>query len=121
MKRDMELVRKILIDISEGNTKLDIDSNSKEDLIYDYHLEIMEQAGLITFKKQVFMGGSAFYVEPPKLTWAGNDYLDSISNEGIWAKTKEVIKEKGMEVSNVPFEVLIELSKLQVKKWIGLE
>ena len=121
MKRDMELVRKILIDISEDNTKLDIDSNSKEDLIYDYHLEIMEQAGLITFKKQVFMGGSAFYVEPPKLTWYGNDYLDAISSENVWSKTKEIIKEKGMEVSNVPFEVLIELAKLQVKNWIGLE
>lgn len=57
----------------------------------------------------------------PKLTWYGNDYLDAISSENVWSKTKEIIKEKGMEVSNVPFEVLIELAKLQVKNWIGLE
>lgn len=102
MKRDMELVRKIMIELSEGNYKSNILLNTDEGKLYWYHLEIMRDAGLIYFKESPYKGGVLLY-DSPKLTWNGNDYLDSISHEGIWSKTKDVIKEKGMEVSNVPF------------------
>ncbi|WP_096269492.1 DUF2513 domain-containing protein [Paucisalibacillus globulus] len=120
MRRDMELVRKILIEISEGKYKMDIKLNSDENRLYYYHLEIMRDAGLISFRDSGYKGG-VLISNDPKLTWLGNDYLDSISNEGVWSKTKNVIKERGMELSNVPFEIVSELAKMQLKKWIGME
>lgn len=120
MKRDMEFVRKILIDISEGKIRQELSFDSEEDLKYHYHLQIMEQAGLVKYKEIASMDGT-YYIDEPRLTWAGNDYLDAIFNEGVWSKTKEVIKGKGMEVSNVPFEVIIELAKAQLKHWFGMD
>jgi len=61
------------------------------------------------------------YIEEPRLTWDGNDYLDSISNEGIWNQTKETIKTKGFELEEVPFTVIKEFTKQQIKRSIGLE
>lgn len=120
LKRDMELVRQIMIDISKGKVKQELNFDSEEDIKYHYHLEIMQQAGLVIYKESAYMGGT-FFVDEPKLTWAGNDYLDAISNESVWSRTKEAIKNKGMEVSNIPFDVLIDFAKYQFKKWIGIE
>ena len=50
------------------------------------------------------------------MTWEGHDFLDSIKNEKIWKKAKEIIKEKG---GSVPFEVLKSLI-LKVSKEIIL-
>lgn len=119
MKRDMEKVRNILVDFSngKGNTNL---TKSQEDLEYIYHLEIMRQAGLITYKEQKHKSGM-FLHGVPRLTWIGNDYLEAISNEGVWAKTKDVIKNKGMELSNVPIDLVVDLAKYQIKNLFGLE
>lgn len=119
MKRDMELIRKLLIDISEGKAKQELSYDLEEDMIYEYHLDIMQQADLITLDKQGFMGG--IFVGEPRLTWTGNDYLDSIANETVWSKTKEVIKNKGLEASSMPLDILIDLAKQQFKNWIGID
>lgn len=42
-------------------------------------------------------------------TWLGNDYIDSISNDEIWNKTKESLKGKGLELSNLPIDVIADM------------
>lgn len=32
-------------------------------------------------------------------TWAGQDFLENIRNEGIWDKTKSIIKEKSLPMT----------------------
>lgn len=120
MKRDMELVRKISIDLSEGKGKTTFRSSSREDLEYMYHLEIMRQANLISYKENKFKGGMTL-LEVPKLTWQGNDYVDAISNDGIWNKTKDVIKQKGIKLSEIPLDLVIDIAKVQVKSMFGME
>ena len=90
MKRDMDLVRKILIAVEEGNVKLD-------DLEYDrdqinLHVELMEEHGLV---EAVIVPDSdgiehtilACSVE--RLTWEGHDFLDKARNESIWEQAKK--------------------------------
>lgn len=126
MKRDMELVRKILIDISMGNfilerfEKDDIKGMEKNHLIA-YHLKIMAQAGLIEVEIKLDYANNYFLTRKPMLTWEGNDYLDAISNDSVWIKTKKSIKEKGLELGNVPFNVLKEFVALQIKQFLGME
>lgn len=114
----MDFVRQLLIDISNGKCKTEF-GDSNEDKKYLYHLRIMKQAGLIDFKLNEYYEGAALY-DIPELTWEGNDYLDAISNDTIWNKTKNVLKEKGLELGNVPFHVLKEFAVLQAKSFLGI-
>ncbi len=127
MKRDMEYVRKLLIDFSEGKGKGDFvtfnfgeaEESTQQNLKYEYHLKIMEQAGLITCKKHSYKGGYAL-LNAPELTWYGQDYLSAIESDTVWEKTKATIKEKGLEAGQVTFEVFKELAKAKMKETLGL-
>lgn len=127
MKRDMEYVRKLLIDFSEGKGKGDFKTftfeSDKEaisqNLKYEYHLKIMEQAGLITYKKRSYKSGFAL-LNAPELTWYGQDYLSAIESDTVWEKIKVTIKEKGLETGQVSFEVFKELAKAKMKETFGL-
>lgn len=121
MKRDMELVRQLLIDISKGKCKIEFDpDNNEEDKRLLYHLKILKQAGFIDFKLNEYFEGASLY-DVPELTWAGNDYLDSISNDTVWERTKKVLKEKGLELSEVPFQVLKAYAASQIKQMLGMD
>lgn len=117
MQRDMELVRQILIDISESKVPTSLVQSEKSEE-YLYHLDIMQQAGLITYSKEAFYDGKV-YIEKPRLTWTGNDYLEALFSNKIWDRTKKIINEKGMTLATVPIDVIIELAKLQFKNIFG--
>lgn len=100
MKRDMELVRKILFYIEENYVAgekwlrgIDIDG-------YDYavimeHVVLAYENGLIQDIKDIStLGGTSYWVG--NLSNAGYDFLDKIRSDTVWNKTKTVIKEKGL-------------------------
>ena len=93
MKRDMELVRRILLELSGSSQPLDartfVDGNTTlEEVIY--HFRIMEDGGLI--KASVAYAGNKPYIcTANELTWAGNDFLASIRSNSIWSKVKTTI------------------------------
>lgn len=126
MKRDMELVRSILLEISEGHFQLvwspeDNAEGIKKNHLVAYHLKIMVQAGLLEVGVELDQTNNYFLTQDPMLTWIGHDFLDSISNESVWGKAKEVLKSKGLEIGNIPFSVVTEYIRLEVKKVIGIE
>lgn len=120
MKRDMELVRKLLVLIEDKHEEQeelilpnDIDRN-----VAANHLVLMEQAGLV--KNNITYADNKPYWIRSSLTWEGHEFLDSIRNEGIWNKVKEGVKVKGLEIGSVPLEVLKEYAKMQIKNIFGL-
>lgn len=77
MRRDMELVRQILKDITEGNIKKKFyfrGPEKEENEKYVYHLEIMKQAGLIKYQEKRILSGGLIIHGKPTLTWIGNDF-----------------------------------------------
>lgn len=120
MKRDIELVREIIIELSEGKYKSSIKWDSEEDKLYYYHLEIMRDQGLISFNETKTKDKVLFY-DPPKLTWLGNDFLQTFSNDSVWVNTKNLLKRLGFDIAHISAEMLIELGKAQVKQWLGME
>ncbi|MEY9979673.1 DUF2513 domain-containing protein [Lysinibacillus sp. RC79] len=129
MRRDMELIRKILIDTANGldNYRLyigrsaDADVNQvRNDEKLFYHIKIMAQKNLLNFKVIEDYGGicSVYDVE---LTWDGQDYLSTIEDDTIWNKTKGIAKEKGLEIAKVSFDVLKNLAMQQSKQMLGIE
>lgn len=132
MRRDMELVRKILLFLqnSQGNHEryydnedgtyslIPIEGYSKDQV--DYHLTIMKEADLI--KGNLPMGDNVLITHiGARLNWNGHEFLESFSNERVWQRTKENIKNKGLEVGSVPFEVLKEYGKMQMRKYFGID
>src|SRR5690554_1505542 len=104
----MELVRQILLEISEGRFQLEHsqydDSEGLEaNHLIAYHLDIMTQAGLITSETKLDYSNNYMLTKQPVLTWEGNDFLDSIKNEKIWSKIKNKISKEG---GDIPFAVL---------------
>lgn len=111
MKRDMDLVREILIEISNGCFEL-IDGDDKEESIkrnhlIAHHLKIMNQAGLLEVTLELDYTNNYFITKEPEITWEGHDFLDSVLNDNIWQKIKKKIKVEG---GAIPFSVLKSLA-----------
>ena len=91
MKRDIDLVRKILLAVEQGegvigyDTELEVEGYSREEI--DYHIEIMGEAGLLVASIQRFMGGE-YVVNLERMTWEGHEFLDAARNESFWSQAK---------------------------------
>ena len=114
MKRDMDLVREILLAIEELDTDgvgceerhlqryLQEREYDNYDKIYG-HCKMMHQADLIKFKLE--SGGEHFLEEPITILWEGREFLDDVRDQRVWGKVKEEIGNR----SNISFETLKKL------------
>lgn len=94
MRRDMDLVRRILMTTAESGMPLDAEAfaNDRDDFEkVAYHIDIMAQAGLIEGMAQKDMTGGYSFASVVQLTWEGNDFLDSVKNDKVWSKVKQAI------------------------------
>ena len=125
MKRDMDLVRNILLAIESEDKSLDdirlnlaLDKLYKDDAqkpsyeIIVGHIEIMEEAELVSVKFIRSMNSHPA-VSGLRMTWAGQEFLADARDEGVWANTKE---KAGDASFGVVKQVLAEI----VKKTLGL-
>ena len=101
MKRDMDLVRKILLKIEESAPfetvqNLTIENYDMQEVAY--HCEMMYQKGLIKEYQgdtvDNYNGVISFYVAD--LTWEGQDFLETVRDNSVWKKTKDTLKKKGL-------------------------
>ncbi len=115
MKRDMELVRALLLDI-EGEDKPDLSKWSEKQQLY--HLDILIEAGLVLGYPIKDGKGETATVETIRLTWDGHEFLDAARNEKVWSKAKEKLKTVGGSVS---LPVLTSLLTSLMKHQIGVE
>lgn len=99
MKRDMDLVRKILLKIEEEYISTAIYNLHIEG--YDiatvaYHCKILHEAGLVSDYGAQYGSDEIYVFGVGALTWEGNDYLDKIRDDSFWKKTKDAINQKGL-------------------------
>jgi len=113
MKRDMELIRKILLRIEEyphfpevsagkPDISMGFDDYEQEDVYYN--LKLLSQAGLINTDH----GNTYSYRFVHGLTWQGHEFLDLMKKDTMWNKAKDVMKETGGMAFQVLMKVLIE-------------
>lgn len=96
MKRDLDIIKNILLQTEEAPT-FDIPINIKiegktEDEI-EYHIQLLAEAELIHISDAKKTVGS----RPTCLTGQGHDFLSTIRNPNVWNKTTKFIKDKGGE------------------------
>jgi hypothetical protein len=119
MKRDMDLIRELLLGIEahpqlDGNQLIQYDDNEnfgitdfpREQVVY--HIRMLIDQGLI--KGELTYGGPII----SQLTWQGHDFLDAIRDPEIWQKTKDGAKKAG----GFSLELLGDLAKGLIKKKI---
>lgn len=99
MKRDMDLVRLILLEIEKEYVStaiydLNIDGYDRDEVAY--HCKILYDGGLISDYKAQYADGEIYAFGVGSLTWEGNDFLDKIRDDSQWGKIKETIKKKGL-------------------------
>lgn len=99
MKRDMELIRKILFKIEEDYIStalfnLTIDGYEFNDVAYQ--CKLLYDAGLVDQYKAKYGNNTIYAFTVGGLTWDGHDFLDKIREDTIWNKTKETITKKGL-------------------------
>lgn len=126
MRRDMELVRNLLIEIANGRYTFHLESGHFSELIEEEknqniivreHLYLMRQAELIEFTDMDF----AEIISDVKLTWKGQDYLSAIESDTVWNKSKEIVKSKGLEVTKISFDTLWQIAIQQSKQLLGID
>ena len=99
MKRDMDLVRLILLEIEDKYSStaiydLAIDGYDTE--MVAYHCKILYEAGLISDYKAQYADNEIYVFGVGSLTWDGNDFLEKIRDDSQWKKVKETITKKGL-------------------------
>lgn len=99
MKRDMDLVRLILLEIEDKYRStaiydLSIDGYDTETVAY--HCKILHEAGLISDYKAQYADNKIYVFGVGSITWDGNDFLEKIRDDSQWKKVKEIITKKGL-------------------------
>ena len=116
MKRDMELVRKILLFLEvrssfEAETELPIDGYDRR--VVMYHMLLLAQADLIDFEPERTKNGRIIKAHVIGLNWAGHEFLDAVRSEKVWRKLVKYAKDKG---GALPFDLLKTLGTELLKK-----
>lgn len=120
MKRDMDLIRLLLLDV-EGETKVDL-SKYDEEQIWG-HKKLLIDSGLVKGKlfeepsPQVRKKSVVVGEDIQGLTWKGHDFLDSARSETVWKKAKMKL---ASTVGTASFEVIKALLISLAKSEIGL-
>ena len=100
MKRDWDLIRKILLQVeSLGDTQSQIEGVEGMDAEnVSYHINLMVEAGLVIGDCTQGLDGP-LRCSASLLTWAGHEFLDKIRSAGVWNKVKAMAREKGLSLS----------------------
>jgi hypothetical protein len=124
MKRDMELIRRILIEIqSRKDVKpREVTIEGVDDTIVFRHVELLAHAGYIEFIKSEPLNAPHGIIMIKELSWEGHDFVNALENDGVWNKIKQ--KLSAAELADLPLSVLksvgVGLLKQSAMRAVGL-
>ena len=95
MKRDMDLVRKLLFKLEQqedeaGLIVMHVEGVDEQTL--SGHIHLMCEAGLIDARDLSTKDGPAWM--PQRLTWRGHEFVEAIRSDSVWEKLKRMVREK---------------------------
>jgi len=102
MKRDLNLVREILLwateQVNAGFSENPTLQGYTDEQI-GYHVHIMEQAGLVAATDSTMLDGPGPSAILRSLTWEGHDFIDAARDDTVWGKVKSKILTSGASFS----------------------
>lgn len=120
MKRDLDLIRKILLameaeDCGFPESELQIEGFTEEQI--GFHVHLLGQAGLARVVDSTYLENLSPSAIPTSITWAGYEFLAASKDDTLWDTGKaKVIKPTG----GVAFGVLVDWLKAEAKAKLGI-
>ena len=115
MKRDMDLIRLLLLRAEGEEPAPDLSAYPHEQQVY--HSALLIEAGLVRGEIITDGNGQPNATVTLRLTWKGHEFLDAARNDTVWKKAAETTKKAGVHVT---MAVLEELLKKLLKEPLGL-
>ena len=120
MKRDMNIVREILLWATEQENAGIYSNPSLPEYTKDqiaHHVHLMWQAGLVEAVDITTNGSAGPSAMLMSVTWAGHDFIDAARDNTIWNKTKSSVLSSGLSFT---FDLLKEVLVSAAKGPLGL-
>ena len=121
MKRDMDLIRKMLLEIESHASgwapNLEIEGYTPDQI--GYHSYLIIDAGLATGDDLTDTVSCGPEWKIRSLTAAGHDFTESARNEFVWNEVQEAVKKKGFV--SVGLDVLKKLLDKQLRKLLEVD
>ena len=124
MKRDMDLVRKLLFEIQDCTDLMSISSGEPETMPAGYsvtqvdeHLRLLEEAGYITGEAARMLGGKDFAWMDLRLTWNGQEFAELARSDTAWRNAMQKI---ASTTGTVTLELLKATLETMAKAALGL-
>ncbi len=117
MKRDMDLARRILLEVEkvpDPMRPIDLAIEGYESVDVSYHVQLLHEAGLLVATD--FTSNSGYKWSPRRLTWAGHEFLDAARDDTLWNKVKAQVKDK---LASVSFDMLKALLVKAAADYLG--
>src|SRR5438270_13952062 len=101
MKRDMDLVREIMLKIEAlpAGPPVLYRMGEVEDLVLLNHLGMLIEAGLVRGKISRSQGARGDVIGISSLTWEGHEWLDAVRDPRVWDEAKRTLLESGDSLS----------------------
>lgn len=114
MKRDMDLVRQILLRVEEDTRgsimHLEVAGFTPEEIAY--HVVLLIEHGYLIGGVQHTVGNRPPIYNVQRMSWDGHEFLDLARSQTVWRQAKATFVEKGAALSLEALKaVLIELTK----------
>ncbi|WP_038162503.1 DUF2513 domain-containing protein [Verrucomicrobium sp. BvORR106] len=93
MKRDLDLIRLLLLLEETGETPEAMSGYTEDQVLY--HVELAIEAGLLQGAVVHDESGRVIGATTEKLTWEGHDFLDAARNETVWKEVQGKVSKAG--------------------------
>lgn len=125
MKRDMDLIREILLAIERLDTGTDDDVvvvvEGREPHMVNAHLRLLAEAGFIDAHEIPDDAAEFSHFVPTRLTWSGHEFLDAVRNPEVWRRTKAGAAKAGGAGIEFMWELAKAYGKQVLKERIGID
>tara|TARA_R110002072_G_scaffold163702_1_gene316536 strand:+ start:76 stop:459 length:384 start_codon:yes stop_codon:yes gene_type:complete len=124
MKRDMDLIRTILLEaekVSERNIvrrQKPFEVKVASEAVLLDHMNLMQNAGLLSNFRNQFGDEQK---DSLSITWAGYEFLETVRDDEIWREAKNVAQKAGGFSIEILGEIAKGLIKTQIKRLTGVE
>jgi hypothetical protein len=113
MKRDMDLIRRILLEMEDtpsGYAPVPFHLEGFDADTVGFHCHLMLEAALITGVDTTEFGSNTPTATPLSLTWKGYEFLDAAREATTWNKAKGLAAGAGNSSFKILLDVLTKLA-----------
>ena len=116
MKRNMDLIREIMLEIErqpDRHTWFSLNLAGSTPEAIDHYLLLLQDAGFIHLTRKTSSGEDTVF--SGRLTWQGHEFLEAIRPDEWWERLKAAMADAGGSVTDVAMALVISWMKAEVR------